>query len=68
MISIKERGHKTRLVGKEEIDLEGIGRRVNIVKIQCMKFSKNKNYFFNQAVVGHAFNPSTWEAEVGGSL
>jgi hypothetical protein len=27
-----------------------------------------KNNIFGQAVVAHAFNPSTWEAETGGFL
>jgi hypothetical protein len=29
------------------------------------KFRADQNIFSSQAVVAHAFNPSTWEAETG---
>jgi hypothetical protein len=32
------------------------------------KISKNEKDTGHQAVVAHAFNPSTWEAEAGGFL
>ena len=37
----------------------------------CLSLYKNKKYlenYLSQAVVAHAFNPSTWEAEADGSL
>jgi hypothetical protein len=42
-------------------------RKVDKVEIRARN-EHNKKKIYDRAVVVHAFNPSTWEAEAGGFL
>lgn len=44
--------------------------RVNVIKIHCIKFSKEKKKLKigKKGVAVHTFNPSLWKAKAKGSL
>ena len=53
---------------------KGEGQRIKVLHhiiVEALTIEKTGNYIKNyksSRVVAHAFNPSTWEAEAGGSL
>jgi hypothetical protein len=54
--------------GKGSVILNGMNYTCPIEVIYRKDFQEIKNGLWSRAVVAHAFNPSTWEAEAGGFL